>query len=308
MLITILSNLAPESPRYLYEKEKFEEAKMVVNKMARMNKSSKLIPGSWVFDKEPHIEISPERINYSQYSSDILANKSVEIDGFDQKEAKESIAEMNVIDKESPFKLMKADPVLVINLLIIMASWISTSFNNYLLSFNIRNFGGDLYINAWAFGLSGILGKIIAGFLRKYFSTKLSLLIMLVIVCMFGFGLIFFKNAYIVALCIGMIELGIGGSFTLVYFVTTEYFPPLFTAFAFAVCQVGARFTTIASYVLSDLKSPIPMILLCSTGVISLITLVFLSKPRTLDNTSLISSKNENSKKYIKFVDDNDDE
>lgn len=190
---------------------------------------------------------------------------------------------MNANDKESPLKLMKTDPLLVVNLLIITASWISTSFNNYLLSFNIRNFGGNVYVNAWAFGLSGVFGKILAGGLRKFLSTKTSLLIMLSLVCIFGCGLIFFKNDAIMAVCIGVIELGIGGSFTLVYFINTEYFPTLFTAFAFAVCQVGARGTTMLSYVLSDLKPPIPMILLTSIGLISLILLLFLSKPRDYD-------------------------
>lgn len=58
---------------------------------------------------------------------------------------------------------------------------------------------------------------------------------MMLLVLIFGFGLIFFSNTYVIALSIGMIEIGVGANFTLVYFVTTEYFPPLFSAFAFAV-------------------------------------------------------------------------
>ena len=109
--------------------------------------------------------------------------------------------------------------------------------------------------------------------------TKTCQIIMLSLVIGFGIVLIFTSNEVLIAASIGMVEVGIGGSFTLIYFINTEYFPPLFVAFAFAVCQFASRSSTIFSYLLSDLQAPIPMILLVATGGLALITLMCLSKP-----------------------------
>jgi predicted MFS family arabinose efflux permease len=236
------------------------------------------VPGTWIFDKEIDHYLISQRLNYSEMTQNDTSH-SIEIEGFKEKSVKQSLAQMNVRDKESPIKFLKSNPILFLNLIIIMLSWISTSFNNYLLGFSIRNFGGNIYYNIWAFGLAGIAGKVAASVLRKSMSSKISLFVFLAIVAVVGTGLIFFTNKYLIALSIGIVNLGIGGSFTIVYFVTTEYFPPLFTAFAFAVCQVGARATTISSYVLSDLKHPIPTILLVATTIVSIASLFFLSKP-----------------------------
>lgn len=234
-VISILANFVPESPRYLYEKEKYTEARFVINKMAHMNSKSELVPGTWIFDKERDYSLHLDKLNYSYSSSQLYESRSVEIEAFNKKSIEEKLTELNVKEKESPIAIMKNNPVIFFNLIIIMLSWVAASFNNYLLSFSIRNFGGNLYYNAWAFGIAGLGGKIAGGVARKYLSTKFALIVMLGIVFLFGFGLIFFKNQYLIATCIGFIELGIGACFTLVYFVTTEYFPPLFTSFAFAV-------------------------------------------------------------------------
>ena len=202
--------------------------------------------------------------------------------------------------KESPWQIMKEDPIIFINLLIIMISFASTTFNNYLLGFNIRNFGGNLYYNSWAFGFSNFFGKLIATAVRVYLPTKISLMIMLTIIITFGFFLIFFENIALIAISIGMIELGIGGSFTLIYYINVEYFPLLFVSFAFAICQIGGRSSAIASYLLSDLKEPYPMVLLVSTGLVSMLVLFCLSKPNYKTNIQTSSEPT----KYYKLDDD----
>ena len=49
LIATILANFMYESPLFLYEKEKFEEARKVISKMAEMNKESTLISGTWLW-------------------------------------------------------------------------------------------------------------------------------------------------------------------------------------------------------------------------------------------------------------------
>lgn len=53
----------------------------------------------------------------------------------------------------------------------------------------------------------------------------------------------------------------------------------MFLGFAFAVSQFGARGFSILSYLISDLKAPLPMILLCITTGLALLSLIFIVKP-----------------------------
>lgn len=162
VIATILTLFLPESPHYLYEKEKYSECRLVVNKMAKMNSGSRLVPGCWVFDKESPEKPLPAGVNFSQIGSEIRGTcTSAGQDSTPVERSSE--VELQVNDKESPWKIMKRNPVIAVNLMIIMFSWVATSFNNYLLSFSIRNFGGDLYFNAWAFGFAGLLGKFVGG-------------------------------------------------------------------------------------------------------------------------------------------------
>mmetsp|Transcript_201 Transcript_201/g.195 ORF Transcript_201/g.195 Transcript_201/m.195 type:complete len:106 (+) Transcript_201:575-892(+) len=51
-VIAVLSMILPESPKFLFEKGKYEEAREVVIRMARMNGVEEMAKGCWVFEGE----------------------------------------------------------------------------------------------------------------------------------------------------------------------------------------------------------------------------------------------------------------
>ena len=165
-ITTILCHFLFESPRFLYEKERYIEARNIVDKMARINGSKELVSGKWIFDKENEHNGKSflENDKHGKKLNETVTTSNMVLSGntVTSNPTKVSIVEY----KESPLQIMKNDPIIFFNLLIIMASWVSTSFNNYLLGFSIRNFGGNLYYNSWAFGFSNIFGKLIATAIR----------------------------------------------------------------------------------------------------------------------------------------------
>ena len=175
---------------------------------------------------------------------------------------------------------MIKDPTLFFNLSLATVAWIACSFNYFLLMYSVKNLGGNIYINSSLIALAGVLGKFITLGLKKYVSSKRSMIICFFITFLFGFGLIFLHEGWMISTCIGFCLMGIGGAFTLLFFLNNEYFPPLFIGFAFSVTQFGARGMSILSFLMSDLKEPIPMVLLCATSGLALFSLIFLSKPR----------------------------
>jgi len=183
--LTLSTHFAYESPRFLYEKEQYYEARMIIDKMAKINSNATLIPGTWLFDKEhgEHFDnIDHEKVNYSEIGQSHDNSYTLpEKKNSAKSSVRSSIHDLPVAIKESPFKIMRADPVVFVNLMIIMSAWISTSFNTYLLSFSLRNLGGNIYFNAWAFGFAGMLGKFLITAMRKYTTTKVCLATMLII-------------------------------------------------------------------------------------------------------------------------------
>mmetsp|Transcript_200 Transcript_200/g.193 ORF Transcript_200/g.193 Transcript_200/m.193 type:complete len:263 (+) Transcript_200:575-1363(+) len=230
-IIAVLSMLLPESPKFLHEKEKYEDARKVIIQMAKMNGAKDMAEGNWAFEGENIEKVNNIYAINDSLSDSILSQSLREI----EQSGNEQNGEESIQTKANPFKMIKSHPNLCTNLLIIMVSWMSTSFNENLLGFSIRNFGGNLYYNVLAFGFCSILGKCLSVFVRKMFNSKISLFIMLLIVLMFGISLIFIENTYLMAICIGGVQIGIGGSYMLLYFINTEYFPPLFAPFAFAI-------------------------------------------------------------------------
>lgn len=302
----------------MYEKEKFIEAREVIQKMARMN-GANLPHGSWVFDTEFEAMKSEDRtykVNHS--STDVGGVKE------DEQDVRKSLTgrrmsayeSMAVEEKESPFKLLRRDPVILKNLAIILTVWVSTSFNSYMLGFNTRNMGGNIYTNNLVLPFMAMVGKLAAIPLKHFFSSKIVLIFLVSFVAGFGFMLIIITDGPLVSVFIGLTQFGMAGSFAVSYAVTTEYFPALFLAFAFAVCQFGARGMTIFSYVLSDIKAPVPMIILCASSAVALIALFFLTKPLDEQNedeqeddedqpqTNVSDGEIKNGKKYAKLEDE----
>jgi hypothetical protein len=103
----------------LYEKEKYNEARLIINRMSSINTNSDLVQGTWIFDKESEKDpqilalnnsvLSMDRSNNSQNATSSMAPSNSLID---------SPESLDV--KLSPFLMMKRHPILGLNLLIIM--------------------------------------------------------------------------------------------------------------------------------------------------------------------------------------------
>ena len=289
ILAALATHLLPESPKFLHENNKYTQARQVINLMARINWSSTLTQNDWIFDKEDQesdwdsdkIVILPTQdegienglnrnINDSESNNEISTNPEP---------LKKNIS---IVKQNQPsLKSMVKDPRVLINLLIVMLLWTSTLFNNYLLNFSIKSIGGNVYYNAWAYGTAAITGKFIVSFFRDYFSTVSCVIMMLLISIVGGFLVIFIESSEYKALSVWMVQLGLGGGVSLVYFITTEYFAVLFVSYAFALSQASSRSFSIFSFIVSDLHEPIPMIILESISIASIISILWLKKPKT---------------------------
>ncbi|CAI2363877.1 unnamed protein product [Moneuplotes crassus] len=282
IFLSICSLFVPESPRFLADNGDYEQARKLVDRMARMN-GSDMYMKRWRFADEVQTEedlLKNKKGMIINQSSDKNDENKILLD-----DEQEDIIAEQLAQKKNPFKQMIQKPRLAINLVILTICWVACCFNFNMLSYNTKNLGGNIFLNSSLIALAGVGGKFITAGIRKYFSSKVSMIICFNVSFIFGFGLIFFNQGWIVSTCIVLVLMGVAGGFTLLFFLNNEFFPPLLVGFAFSVTQAVSRTVTILSYLMTDFKHPIPMILFCSITVAALLPLLFLKKPSYVQNT-----------------------
>jgi len=164
--------------------------------MSSMNKSN-LELKNWKFKEEVEkstINKEGKVEDYNAIDTDIQGELS---DGENTiSSEKESVS---LETKSNPFKQMMNQPTLGVNLAIATICWIACSFNYYLISYDIKNLGGNIFINSTIIAVAGVSGKLITLAVRKYTTSRNSLFICFIVVIIPGFGLVFFRSGWLVS-------------------------------------------------------------------------------------------------------------
>ena len=286
--MTITSLFVPESPVFLYEKGKCEQARTIINKMAKMN-GSKLAEEQWVLDKEEISAYAPIgredllvnlKSNNGEKSKFSNTMKPLGNHGF----TFETTGDLSPPASESPIQMMKNNPQLFLNMVALTMSWIAISFSRYLIAFNMKHLPGNIFVNAGISPIADIIGSLLCIPVQKYTSTKITFMGSFLMSFIFGFALIFVSTSWLVPVLIVFAKIGLSSGHSLWYYMMTEYLPSLFLAFAFSLTQFASRSVTILSFPLSELKAPVPMILFSITPSLSFILLwLFAKAPKNED-------------------------
>jgi MFS family permease len=132
--------------------------------------------------------------------------------------------------------------------------------------------------------LADIFGHFVCVPIQKRTNTKITFMGSLAMAFIFGATLIFVKTSWLIPVMIVCSKIGLASAYSLCYYMMSEYFPPLFLAFAFGITQFAARALTITAFPLSELEAPIPMILFSITPCVAFILLFFIKAPALADN------------------------
>lgn len=255
--------------------------------MARMN-GSRLAEEHWLLDKEEVFGYAPannpnllvdkdgNKINDSTVENNIRNTlKPVGIGAL----AVAASGDLSPPSTESPIALMKKHPQIFMNMIVLTMCWISISFNKYLISFNLKHIEGNIFINAMLSPIADIIGHFLCVPVQKFTNTKLTFMGSFVLAFVFGAALIFVKVTWLIPVFIVFSKIGLASGYSLCYYMTSEYFPPLFLAFAFGVTQFAARAFTILAFPISEIEAPTPMIIFSISPIIAFILLFFVKSP-----------------------------
>lgn len=168
--------------------------------------------------------------------------------------------------------------------------WTQASFNQFLLSAQMKYLEGNIFINFYIFGAAGILAVIIGGCVYSSYGLKFSFLISFSMSIIGSIGMLLiqtktfnFENQLLrdkfdenlMPVLILVLKMGIIMSFivtTQVSFTDDRIFPSNKRNTSVGTCGMIARSITIVAPIVNEWPAPIPLFILLGFSVIGMIT------------------------------------
>lgn len=170
-------------------------------------------------------------------------------------------------------------------LILFTGFWTTSSVNYYLIVFLLKYIPGNLYVNTTVSALAEIIANITSGFIVKMIGIKYSYIVAYVIATLGGLCMTFFFNvSSAMAVFVLLSKFGIAFAFNTAYLTTPMVFPVILTSTAFGICNVVARFSTIASPIVAELSDPIPMVAFLVVSIIGLVCSFFAPNKKHEEN------------------------
>jgi len=106
-----------------------------------------------------------------------------------------------------------------INLIIMVSVWIASSFDFYLLNFQMKNIKGNIFLNTFTSSLSELPAIIISGFMYKKIGMKITLISWFSIALTGGLCLLILGNANenLIPIFVLFAKAGVSATFNLCY-------------------------------------------------------------------------------------------
>ena len=165
----------------------------------------------------------------------------------------------------------------LINLIIMTALWIVSSFDYYLLNFQTKHIQGNIFLNTFSSSISEILSTILSGLMYKRLGVKTTFVFWFTNAFLGGLCYVIFGSSYesLIPVFLLFAKGGVTGTFTISYLANAQIFPAIIAGTAFGICNFGAKTATILSPMVAEVDPPVPMILFCVTtclgGLLSLL-------------------------------------
>ena len=145
-----------------------------------------------------------------------------------------------------------------INLSIMCLAWLTCSLNSTLISFLLKYFPGNMYVNGSVSAISEIIATGLAGVIYEKMGCKKAFVCMYALSTIGGIGIVIFEmsvnfyqsnvelqTGWLFPTLVLFAKFGISSAFTLNYLCNVDLFPVLFASTAYGFCNFFARFCTI---------------------------------------------------------------
>ena len=159
------------------------------------------------------------------------------------------------------YKEIFQDPLLKRNLLACIVVWSMCTFNNYILTFFIRYFPGNIFENSLCFALSDVFAFMLSGLVLKYTKVvrgyRLAFLISILGAVLYA---LFASIPSMLPVFVTLSRIGVTMSFNLGYVSVPKLFPIKVQSTVYAVVNLFAHIIACLAPIIAELPAPIPHI------------------------------------------------
>eukprot|EP00347_Sterkiella_histriomuscorum_P019689 403340662 len=296
----VLQFFLPESPKYQYSKRNYNQARKGLAYIAKINRIKNYEDPT--FDTEidqlnmlkESVKLAEQSLSQKRNSQQSLKRQSTlqnqqqdqtnaSPERHSSQELQQKLIERNdqsiiggaAVD-DGKIKTLLSNKRHLSNFLIILVFWIVSSFDYYLISFQMKYINGDIFINTIVSSVSEVIAYILSGAFYMYIGFRISFLVSFIIAIIGSLFYVIFKNTASNALISVMIlgsKFGISASFNLVY-LANSLFPPLYASTVMGLCNMFARVASMIAPQIAEVEGPVPMILFCIfAGVAAVLSL-----------------------------------
>ena len=215
----------PETPRFLVSVKKFDQARLVFARMAKINGFS-VNTNTFIFENEIQDEVIEE-------------------------------------GKQPTWRdIWNESPTLRRNLIWSIILYMEATFNYYLLTFYLKYFPGNIFENAGIYALSDFAAFIIAGVVLKFLSISNSFRVCLTLA--FTGGMLYLctsNKANLVPLFICLCRVGQTMTYNVAVISVNRLFPTKFISTAYGVVNGFAHIFACLSSLIAEIPNPYPFMI-----------------------------------------------
>jgi hypothetical protein len=168
-------------------------------------------------------------------------------------------------------------------------SWLTSSFNYYMVAFLLKYFPGDIYVNGIFSSTSEVIAYVLAGVFYRTIGVKLSLFVAFAIAAAGGASIVAYESysdfysptpmdlpGWIFPCLVLTAKFGIACAFNLNYCSNIDVFPLAFSATSLGIVNFLARFASIFAPPVAEIQSLLPMTLFTSLTFLSMLSICLL--------------------------------
>ena len=232
----VSSFFLPESPRFLIDQQKLDDAEKSCKIIAVWNKTTEMVFNADDFRMD-------ETIDKLDGSNSSLTSTKGEV-AVTSSESRERPTLMYFLRQRQ----------ILINVLVMAFIWLSTSFNYYLIQYLINSFEA-VYMSAIGSSIADIAAITVSAFLYERYGIKANISMANAASTIGGILILFYalqhQKSWSFPVLVMFTKFGVTFTFNVLYISHVSLFPVLFAATALGLCNMVARLFSAISPILA---------------------------------------------------------
>ena len=165
------------------------------------------------------------------------------------------------VKKAEVFKDLWPVPQLKMNLICSCLIWLLSSFNFYMITFYLKSFPGNIYINSACFAAADMIAYLSSGIVLSKTTIRQGLTFSYSLSCIASFVYLFVYTRaqsdekvekYVIPIIIGFCRIGGSMSYNIGYISVARLFPTEFVATVFGIVNFVSHLITVGAPIVAE--------------------------------------------------------